>query len=446
MAIGDGDFFSPCFAGEPFYLQLPLVPGLMASFFYVLGDHWWVDKLFNLTVALACWAAVVWIWHEALHVWELAEHNWRTMSWWPSLLVIVTPSLYWGWKNGVVEPTVALFSLLHVALLFKYLRLRVSHEKLQAADLFYVLAGGVFLFLSFYAKPPLGLFTIAAPVVLLFIRPPKVRVADIVLLIAIQASVVILCCIVLYRYAPARENLHLFFQKQWLPLISEAYEPRKLGRFNILLGLLNEVLVMVYVVAGFTVLSLIIRLKVWRSSFTLFTKPALFFLLLGLAGSVPLMVTATQYERYLIPALPFFALGIAFGTLNLVHPVQSKIMTWEGVGYLNRVVLAGVVCWLFLSLTYWGTPLREREVQNDLALMAPYIAGRRDVAIHDSLEADNEIKIYAARFYRTHMGHKFQNPSFMVTTKAFLPDSSWAQVEMAGLKYQLYRKREALGR
>ena len=53
-------------------------------------------------------------------------------------------------------------------------------------------------------------------------------------------------------------------------------------------------------------------------------KAALWFTLIGLSGSLPLMVTLEQREFYLTTALPFFAIAIAVLISPIVSALQNK--------------------------------------------------------------------------------------------------------------------------
>ena len=48
-----------------------------------------------------------------------------------------------------------------------------------------------------------------------------------------------------------------------------------------------------------------------------FNRPALFFLLTALAGSLPFLISTRQHGRYILHSYPFFVLCLAFVTETL---------------------------------------------------------------------------------------------------------------------------------
>jgi hypothetical protein len=76
------------------------------------------------------------------------------------------------------------------------------------------------------------------------------------------------------------------------------------------------------------------------------------FLLLGFAGSLPLMVTLVQRNFYFIPALPMFAiawalliadgLNNAFNQLNQQHKLKNGITIFAGLALIAGVATTTV--------------------------------------------------------------------------------------------------------
>ncbi|MBK7268082.1 MAG: glycosyltransferase family 39 protein [Flavobacteriales bacterium] len=159
QANGFGTFWAPRFsqvgvAGMAiFHEHPPLAFGLQAWWFRVLGDGFWVERLYCLATALITMFVMVRLWRECLH-----EHlSLRPLGGWPLLLWIIVPQVFWCFHNNMLENTMAVF--VTAAVLQVVLGMSAAWAKRA------IIAGG-FVFLASFTKGVPGLFPLAAPVLL----------------------------------------------------------------------------------------------------------------------------------------------------------------------------------------------------------------------------------------------------------------------------------------
>ena len=67
-----------------------------------------------------------------------------------------------------------------------------------------------------------------------------------------------------------------------------------------------------------------------------FNRQALFFLLIGLASSLPFLFSTRQHTRYIFQSYPFYVLGLAFISDRIVNKIEAILKE-------KRAVRIGVV-------------------------------------------------------------------------------------------------------
>lgn len=198
----------------------------------------------------------------------------------------------------MIEQTLSVFTLLAI-----YFVLRAFKRKEQSF-LFFAFSG-VFVFLATLTKGLPGLFPIAAPIIyyLVFKKPSLAKSILGTLIIAVVPAMIYFLIIKLS--ADANESLSYYVKERLLNRIKNS--PSTDSRFFILGGLIQELIPILL----FSFMTWYISKKKMGENLFDFSsvKWALFFVALGLSGSLPLMLTLVQNKFYFFPALPFIAIG-----------------------------------------------------------------------------------------------------------------------------------------
>jgi 4-amino-4-deoxy-L-arabinose transferase-like glycosyltransferase len=291
MAAGIGSFWAPSFSATlhtSFAEQPPLGLGLQALAFLVFGDHLWVERAYAVAVFLLNGACVAALARRCLPA---------AVDWVPVLLWLVLPVVTWVAVNNMLENTQAVFTSAACLAL-----LRTAGARPRAADVAWGAAAGISVVAAVLTKGPVGLFPLSVPL-LTPLLPPERRPARPVLIGATLCVVVLGAAAGLTAYPPSRDALAAFAHTHLAPTLSGArgIGPRGLDAVrHLLLGIglrLGVVAALVWIVRR--------RVRVEHR------REARFFLALGLAGSVPILVSPLLAGHYFFPATVFFALGAA---------------------------------------------------------------------------------------------------------------------------------------
>ncbi len=330
MVCGLGSFWNPSYTqtiGHVFHSHPPLAFGLEALFFKVLGDHWWVEKLYSVLAFLFTGLLIALIWKRT-------TNNLR-WAWLPLLFWLVMPLATWCATNNMLENTMSVFVLLSVYLMI------VGYQRNHKIWLF---LSAFTLLLAFLSKGFTGLFPLVFPIFYCafdqkrkWIQGP---IDSLILLvsIAVFAGIMFLVCPGSFGYIKDYIRLQV--------IGGGLYEATTSSRFYIVFALLQQLMIP-YVIA----MALVIckaRSKVNSKVFEFPPDKGWFysFLILGLFGVLPIMVSVKQRDFYMLAALPFFALACGHITLSMLTlwlpKITPKVRGWMTLG-AGCVVLLGLV-------------------------------------------------------------------------------------------------------
>ena len=358
LAEGVGTFWAPHYTQTTypqFYEHPPLGFFWQSLIYRLLGDAFWVDALWGILMGTLTLSAI------SLH-WTRREET--QTRWWPLLLWLCFPITGWAFKNNLLETMVApclLFSALFAdeALFHKHFVKRI---------LFAALAGTL-MTLAFLIKGPVAGFVLAvAPLRWLTSHKISKQSAITVTLVMGLGAITSLGIIVLPERTEGILALTTYLNQQ---VARSLVGMRELApsRFYLLKRLILEILCPLAL--GYFAMR-------WTKE-----KPqgknenAKYYTLLGFCGSLPLLSSPKQMGWYLIPSLPFFALGIASYFKHTAPILDSK---------LKRPIRWGIfttLCVATITLTFLnrGAIFRDAPTYRDLVLQKISLPPRTNLSV-----------------------------------------------------------------
>jgi hypothetical protein len=256
-------------------------------------------------------------------IWQLINHDSKEgeIAWLPLVLWISIPVCFWSFSNNMHENTMGIFVLLSVLFYLK---------AVNANSTIFLIFSGLFIFLATFSKGIPGFFPIVLPIIY-WASIQQIKLKTVIfqtfLLIAIPVSIYAL----LICFPEARLSLSNYLIKRVLHRIED--NPTVDSQFYILGRLFLELLIPVSI-------TLIIYFVFRRKLF--FDKAkisfAVFFILVGFSGALPLLLTKVQKGFYFVPSLPFFAIGFALLISNPVHEWSVKQLNSVNKKWIMRTV------------------------------------------------------------------------------------------------------------
>ncbi len=390
LAAGVGSLWAPHFSEglfPVFHEHPPLVFWLQSLFFRALGDSYLTERTYDLVVVFATALLIRTLWIRITLARGLEK---LSAYWWlPLLLWVVVPKWSWAYRNNVLENTMTVFCLLSVLLVFGALRAPAAGRALTFA----AAASGAAL-LAFLAKGPVGLFVLVAPALLL----PALPDADwrrSVFGLAVVSVVFSGLLGVLLAWPEVREMLAAYWRDQVAGRAGVSGADS-----GMLLELAKKVAPMLLVLVG-------LRLWVWRGAGAGWARrvraPAAAMLAVGLSASLPLALGDLDSAHYLVPALPFFALGFGLVGASMLHEAEARIRTILGrrpgrLFMLISGVAAAVV--LLESAGRIGEVRKNGDYHAFLARVSAVTGEDRSLAVDAALYNDWYLHAIAQRHYR----------------------------------------------
>ncbi|CAA6803173.1 MAG: Unknown protein [uncultured Aureispira sp.] len=366
-----------------FYGHPPLAIWLLSYFIDFVQEAFWAERLFSLlNLSLILWGIS--------KIWKLTHSEappWST--WWVWLCWLIIPLNIWSFQQYMLENTMTIFVVWSI-----YFGLLASQQ--QKYGLGTVLMG-LFLFLATFSKGPVGLFPLVF-FMLYWLIFRRISFSKGVLFSSLVLSTLLLSYVFLFFGAPESLNyFEQYYQRQLITSLSGGSTESTLNeRLSIVEWLFLEPLAL-WIMAIFS-LSLYAFKKEYLPYQSEHKKWSLLFLLLGLAGTLPIMISAKQGRFYMVPALPFIALAIA----HLTQPILSQLLQQYGTAQgLKRISYSGyflLLTGLILLCFRYGKYSRDQVILEDIELLTSKMERREQVLVRTRNTA------YSAECYLVRVG------------------------------------------
>jgi len=400
LAAGQGSFWAPFYSTSfwlpynrdmsAFYEHPPLMFGLQALFFRLFGDHLWTEKIYSALVLLLTIGLLAQLWQQVLP----AAHPLRSWSWLPVALWYSFPFVRWWASQNMLDTTMSLFCLLTV-----WFTLRGMTERRSGRVWLWGGAAALALLAAFLTKGPVSLHVLAGPTLfgLLGMRPiPFRRISQ--WTVGLTAGFGLLLGGLLV-YEPARHNLQSYFNQQLWAVLTNQRETAT-SRFLLLQVLLQNVWPVV--IAGLALTLLRLRAKAVIANADFLQRSSGFWMLLGLCVLLPMLASKKQYEHYLIPAFPYFALGLAIWLGTNLLALLARFAHWS---YYGPALLAvGCLLWLSASVLTWRTVgtvrPQDKMALGDVHRIGEQVPRQMPLGVFPDLMKYFPLHPYLQRYYR----------------------------------------------
>ena len=405
FALNNGTFWNPNLSQtflSDFHEQPPLYFGLLGGFYKVLGLSIYVERLF-------CFLCLVLNAFYIHKLWKAIYKNEAEMvkqSWLPILLWILIPVSFWAYTNHVEETLMSVFTLASVY---------YSYQAVQRKQriILNILLAGIFIFLSSLTKGIQGLFPLAA-VGCYWLTSKKISFSKMVLYSFFLLLIPTLIYALLLLNTEVYESFKKYFEIRLIGTFNNVGATTE-SHFHLLWVLFQELLPLFIL----TALILFFNRRKKNSHLTSENKQTItFFLLIGLAGTLPLMATLEQRGFYIVTALPFFAIVFAI----IIAPYVALFTEYL---YLNKKVFKFfyVSCVLLLvasvvfSMMQLGKYKRYEALIKDIKLIGTKVSKNTIIDIPTDMANDWSTICYFIRYDDISLSFQDTTHSYYVIRK-----------------------------
>ncbi len=336
MATGLGSVWHPHFTDTyfpVFYEHPPLAIFLQSLFFRISGDSFFTERIYSFATFLVTGWIIYKIWGN------LIKDDSSYTGWFVLLIFLTMPLISWAAPNNFLENTMMVFCGLSVLFILK------SYEYKKYL---YLGLAGLMLSCGWLCKGFTAWFPLSLPLwIFIFIRKDGLKrfIGDSLYLTLLTILPLILLCL----FNPnARENIFNYLSGQVMHSISEVQTVS--NRFYILLRLLME-MIFPSIIAFFLLLYYSRKNLLKNDIRKNWLKV---FLLLGLSGVLPIMISMKQSSFYMLAALPYFAISLGLLAKPAITHFMDKFLIPGklkniALNFLAYILLTGSIA---LNLSY----------------------------------------------------------------------------------------------
>ena len=423
LSEGIGTLWNPHFTVTclpEFHEHPPLALGLQSIFFSVLGEGRLTEKIYSFLTCIMVAFIIVRIWRK------LGHKN----AWLPLLLWCIIPVVSWACPNNLLENTMAIFITL--SLLF-YI------ESLNSKKYLFLVPSGLMLFLGFLTKGFVALFPWSMPLAFwLVIRKTGIMKMVTESMILVLSTLIPLAFLLLIPEAAS--SLRKYLDIQVISSLKEAVTVD--SRFYITVRLVSELIAPLAIVLVLIIYG--VRSKSVNKARKEDINYGVLFILIALCGVLPIMISMKQSGFYLIPSLPFFALGFSLLIREQSDFLVGKILTGKRTfRYLLTASGALFITGIFLIYFNVNKFSRDEVKLRDTYAILPSIPSGTTINILPDMFEDWSLHGYYARMKNVSLDPDLNNRrNFLLIRKAQFNDttliSSYNKVDTPAQDYQLY--------
>lgn len=408
LSIGLGNFWTPYYtAGSltQFHEHPPLFFGLESLFFFVFGDHLFVERLFDLMVYLLTLWMVVKIWNR---ITSSSQDAWK-----PLLLLIFIPDFIWVHQNNMLEALMGLFLL--IGAYFCLL-------SIQKNQVLYTAIAGLMVCFGFFTKgfTALYLWGIFAA---LYLFDGKISFLKALINTLFIFIFTLVPFGLIWMIPEAKDSLSLYFEKQVIGSIENVSTVE--SRFYIVLKFLENLILPILILA----LAFIANRKTKNSPIQ---KNGIGFVLLAIFGVIPIMISMKQRGFYISTVYPFIALGLALLFQNQMDSLKFNFLIKYNKA-LQLILVSAFVLTPIIAYQFIGRDQTKYQLTYDVKNS---IDPEKNINASKALMQDYGLNAYFMRLHKISLVPVHKNHLEYILTQ----EQEDAPNLLTGEKYFLYRK------
>ena len=147
--------------------------------------------------------------------------------------------------------------------------------------------------------------------------------------------------------------------------------------------------------------------KFKRIKFETDNKLATYFMIIGLSGSVPIIVSMKQSGFYLIPSIPFFILSFGIFSVQSVNHFISKItLKQRNLKFITIFSILSIIVALSFTISKVGKIKRNKNLISDIYKIGSIVPEKTTISICPANFEDWSLHAYLMRYFKISLDNK----------------------------------------
>ena len=144
---------------------------------------------------------------------------------------------------------------------------------------------------------------------------------------------------------------------------------------------------------------------------------AYIFLLLAVAGTLPLLLTAEQRRFYLVPVYPLFALSLSLLVINHLKGLFEKYSSINKIKSIHGISILLITLTIFLTIENFGKAKRDQIMLHDIHLAGENLSDIKIISLDPSLYSNWSLHLYFKRYYNISLNPNIAQEEYFLTEK-----------------------------
>jgi hypothetical protein len=171
-------------------------------------------------------------------------------------------------------------------------------------------------------------------------------------------------------------------------------------------------------------------------------KISLFYLLIGLSASLPLLITLKQRPFYLVPSIPFFLLALSSFIIpfleNSIKNLPSKVH--QGIQWGSILIVIGVITF---STINFGKIKRDQVMIHEMEKISQIVPDHETIYTDPSVWENWTFTAYLSRYHDISLDANHEQEYLLFPKAKILPETIIQKYEIINcnlMNYDLYKK------
>ncbi len=378
LALGIGSSSHVLFSTE-FYGHPPLFFIIQSLFFSILGDHLYTERIFCLVLLFLNTFLIYQLWRIFI-----SDNKFRFL---PIFFYMLMPVVHWVYPNNMIDTLVSTFCMASTWSVVYILK--KEHFS------FPIFLFSVITFLgAIFTKGPIACFILAVPICYVFSFSKK-------LILGLSYSIsllliLILCITLLYKYSTYHHYMEMYWREQLYGSITNAESTN--GRFQVFTYLFHQIWIPVSIIS---ILYYVSKNTIGILNKFTYSKQFLFFSLVALCASIPILISQKQRVYYLLPSLHYYAIALALLFAPILNSILPFIKKYILIA-VNRLLLVCITIVIFVCFYLFGKVGRATTLVSDMHEIEGKLPPFSNVCLDSTFIQDGYLQAYLQRYFGTH--------------------------------------------
>jgi hypothetical protein len=404
LSIGNGSFWNVHYRGDwRFAEHPPLMFGIQAIFFKILGDSFYTEKVYCFVVWLATVLSLRKLWAKTTDNETAKAFSLPLFCW------VMMPSVMWSYPSNLLDTTMALLDIWAVYFLFTALQ----NDKIDNGKL---ALGGLFIYLATLTKGPVGFFPLAVPILYQLTHGKhgwgKTIAYSFIPLVTVSVLYGATCA-----YEPARTCLNEYLNEQVFKAVAGQRDvvDSKLGRYQLLYDIAEQSIPAICLAILLYLIAKLAKAKI--APVKSHKQLAIFYLLLALCGSLPIVISLKQRTFYLTPVFPYFAFAIALTAYPAFAVLMKRASIPIAKNFVNALILVASLGAAGYVATRFGKIGRDEAMITDVRQMQQLIPEGEKIGICRAMDRDYTFLAYIQRYHKLEVKYAYHKTRYVLIDK-----------------------------